>query len=223
MRPMRPPSACIMDTSRIGPCDVSGDDSVTLPEIAGEGGRRRVRPQRGQRLVQVVRAVAVVPDAARTLVPAHVAGCHDGVGNVGRAVGLQRQNGERVERKMNTDIQELMRYEPGVVVSRQTTATDPFNTFGGFTIPGVGCNRVQIVMDGSRAPERITDGAEGRRPGADGEAGRDLPDQRPLLDLRILRPGLRDAHGAATLHLVARRVLQSDPGAGPEAGEGGQL
>lgn len=66
--------------------------------------------------------------------------------------------GERVERENITDVQELMRYEPGVDVSRQTTSTDPFNTFGGFTIRGVGGNRTQILVDGSRVPERIIDG-----------------------------------------------------------------
>ncbi|MEX2518383.1 MAG: TonB-dependent hemoglobin/transferrin/lactoferrin family receptor [Paracoccaceae bacterium] len=66
--------------------------------------------------------------------------------------------GERIEREMITDMQELMRYEPGIDVDRQTSSTDPFNTFGGFTIRGVGGNRTQILVDGSRAPERIIDG-----------------------------------------------------------------
>lgn len=66
--------------------------------------------------------------------------------------------GERIERQMITDMQELMRYEPGIDVNRQTSSTDPFNTFGGFNIRGVGGNRVQMLIDGSRVPERITDG-----------------------------------------------------------------
>ncbi|PTE19944.1 TonB-dependent receptor [Cereibacter changlensis JA139] len=45
-----------------------------------------------------------------------------------------------------------------LAVQRQTTSTDPFNTFGGFTIRGVGGNRVQMLVDGSRMAERITDG-----------------------------------------------------------------
>jgi len=57
-----------------------------------------------------------------------------------------------------SDMQELTRYTPGVTVQRQTTSTDPFNTFGGFTIRGVGGNRVQMQVDGSRVAERITDG-----------------------------------------------------------------
>jgi len=57
-----------------------------------------------------------------------------------------------------TDMQQLTRYIPGVTVDRQTTATDPFNTFGGFNIRGVGGNRVLMLSDGSRVSERITDG-----------------------------------------------------------------
>ncbi|MEM5527913.1 TonB-dependent hemoglobin/transferrin/lactoferrin family receptor [Gammaproteobacteria bacterium AS21] len=57
-----------------------------------------------------------------------------------------------------TDMQELVRYEPGIEVLRQTTSTDPFNTFNGFNIRGVGGNRVQMMVDGARLPERIIDG-----------------------------------------------------------------
>lgn len=57
-----------------------------------------------------------------------------------------------------TDMQELIRYEPGIEVGRQTSSTDPFNTFGGFNIRGVGGNRVQMLVDGARLPERIIDG-----------------------------------------------------------------
>ncbi|MEM6488077.1 MAG: TonB-dependent receptor [Pseudomonadota bacterium] len=60
--------------------------------------------------------------------------------------------------QMPSDIQELVRFQPGIDVDRQTSGTDPFNTFGGFTIRGVGGNRVQILVDGSRVPERIIDG-----------------------------------------------------------------
>ncbi len=57
-----------------------------------------------------------------------------------------------------TDMKELTRYTPGITTSHQTTGTDPYNTFGGFNIRGVGGNRVQMQVDGSRVPERITDG-----------------------------------------------------------------
>lgn len=66
--------------------------------------------------------------------------------------------GEEFESRFITDMQELVRHQPGIVVQRQTTGTDPFNTFGGFTIRGVGGNRVQMLVDGSRIPERILDG-----------------------------------------------------------------
>lgn len=56
------------------------------------------------------------------------------------------------------DMQDLARYEPGVTATRTTTGTDPFGTFSGFDIRGVGGNRVQILVDGSRTPERIVDG-----------------------------------------------------------------
>lgn len=36
---------------------------------------------------------------------------------------------------------------------------DPFTTFGGFTIRGVGGNRIQMQVDGFRVPERIIDGS----------------------------------------------------------------
>ncbi|MEM5580939.1 TonB-dependent hemoglobin/transferrin/lactoferrin family receptor [Roseibium sp. AS2] len=67
-------------------------------------------------------------------------------------------DGAEIEKFGISDMQELTRYIPGVTVGRQTTATDPFNTFGGFNIRGVGGNRVMILSDGSRIPERITDG-----------------------------------------------------------------
>ncbi|MGB3645009.1 MAG: TonB-dependent hemoglobin/transferrin/lactoferrin family receptor [Mesorhizobium sp.] len=57
-----------------------------------------------------------------------------------------------------TDMQDLIRYEPGITVARTTSGTDPFATFSGFNIRGVGGNRVQILVDGSRTPERIVDG-----------------------------------------------------------------
>lgn len=63
-----------------------------------------------------------------------------------------------MEQRITRDTQDLVRYEPGVIVNRQTTATDPFGNYGGFTIRGVGGNRVQMQVDGSRVIERITDG-----------------------------------------------------------------
>lgn len=67
-------------------------------------------------------------------------------------------DGEEIEAQGVADMQQLVRTLPGVSVDRQTSGTDPFNTFGGFNIRGVGGNRVQILVDGSRTAERIIDG-----------------------------------------------------------------
>ncbi len=66
--------------------------------------------------------------------------------------------GAALEARGQDNLQQVVRYMPGVSVSRQTSATDPFATFGGVTIRGVGGNRVQMRIDGSRVAERITDG-----------------------------------------------------------------
>lgn len=66
--------------------------------------------------------------------------------------------GAEVEARSISDMHELVRYLAAVTVQRQTTGTDPFNSFGGFTIRGVGGNRVQMLVDGSRVPEGIQDG-----------------------------------------------------------------
>lgn len=67
-------------------------------------------------------------------------------------------DGEALDDTFVGDMQQLTRYTPGITVNRQTSGTDPFDTFGGFTIRGVGGNRVQMLTDGSRIPERIVDG-----------------------------------------------------------------
>ncbi len=56
------------------------------------------------------------------------------------------------------DIDDLTRYEPGITVSRQTSATDPFGSYGGFTVRGVGGNRIQMRVDGTRIIDGNTDG-----------------------------------------------------------------
>lgn len=66
--------------------------------------------------------------------------------------------GDEIDAEAMTDFDKLTRKVPGVIVSRQTSGTDPFSTLGGFTIRGVGGNRVQIAVDGSRTAERIIDG-----------------------------------------------------------------
>lgn len=64
---------------------------------------------------------------------------------------------EQMDRRMQETINDLIRYQPGIQVNRQTSGTDPFASFGGFTIRGVGGNRVQTLVDGNRTIERITD------------------------------------------------------------------
>lgn len=65
--------------------------------------------------------------------------------------------GQTIEKQGISDMKELMRYQPGIVTSFQTSGADPFNSYGGFTIRGVGGNRVQMLIDGSRVAERGSD------------------------------------------------------------------
>lgn len=65
---------------------------------------------------------------------------------------------QELDERMTRDMQDLVRYQPGVSVNRLTSGTDPFGNLDGFTIRGVGGNRVQMQVDGSRVIERITDG-----------------------------------------------------------------
>ncbi len=65
---------------------------------------------------------------------------------------------QELDDRIIRDTQDLIRYEPGVSVNRITSSTDPFSNYGGFTIRGVGGNRVQMQVDGSRVIERVTDG-----------------------------------------------------------------
>ncbi|MEL6642218.1 MAG: Plug domain-containing protein, partial [Pseudomonadota bacterium] len=53
-------------------------------------------------------------------------------------------DGETISDRQITDIEELTRRLPGVNVFRQVSGTDPFSSFSGFTIRGVGGNRVAI-------------------------------------------------------------------------------
>lgn len=67
-------------------------------------------------------------------------------------------DGDDIRTRNLGDMKEIVRYVPGVTVSRQTASADPFNTLGGFNIRGVGGNRVQMQVDGSRVAEHIVDG-----------------------------------------------------------------
>ena len=66
---------------------------------------------------------------------------------------------DTLDRHQVRDIQDMVRYEPGVSVDRQTSLTNPFGQLNSFNIRGVGGNRVQILVDGARVQERITDGS----------------------------------------------------------------
>ena len=64
----------------------------------------------------------------------------------------------QLDEHMVRDNQDLVRYQPGINVGRQTSSTDPFGNVGSFSIRGVSGNRVQIQVDGTRVQEQITDG-----------------------------------------------------------------
>ena len=62
-----------------------------------------------------------------------------------------------IEQRGDYTIENLFRYQAGIEVARQTSGTDPFDSSGGIEIRGVGGNRTQVLIDGSRTLERITD------------------------------------------------------------------
>ena len=64
---------------------------------------------------------------------------------------------EDLDRRMDNVVEDVFRYEPGIEVPRQTSGTDPFSSSGGVQIRGVGGNRTQILVDGGRTIESITD------------------------------------------------------------------
>ncbi len=68
---------------------------------------------------------------------------------------------KQIDERQIRDAQDLVRYEPGINVPRQTSGTDPFGNLGSFNIRGVSGNRVQIQVDGTRVQEQITDGNRG--------------------------------------------------------------
>lgn len=64
----------------------------------------------------------------------------------------------QLEDRQVRDIQDAVRYIPGVSVERVTSGTDPWKNLGGFTIRGLSGNRVAITVDGVRTIESILDG-----------------------------------------------------------------
>jgi hemoglobin/transferrin/lactoferrin receptor protein len=66
---------------------------------------------------------------------------------------------ETLEKHQVRDIQDLVRYEPGIAVTRTTSITNPGGQLNSFTIRGVSGNRVQMLVDGSRVQESVIDGS----------------------------------------------------------------
>lgn len=66
---------------------------------------------------------------------------------------------ETLEKHQVRDIQDLVRYEPGIAVTRTTSITNPGGQLNSFTIRGVSANRVQMLVDGSRIQEAVIDGS----------------------------------------------------------------
>ena len=56
----------------------------------------------------------------------------------------------QIEKHNINDAQDLIRHVPGVTVSRKSSGADPFANLSGFNIRGVGGNRLQVQVDGSR-------------------------------------------------------------------------
>lgn len=67
--------------------------------------------------------------------------------------------GQQIDRRMVRDIDDLVRYVPGTSVDRETSLNNPYGQLGSFKIRGVGGNRVQILVDGSRIQEQTIYGS----------------------------------------------------------------
>ena len=73
---------------------------------------------------------------------------------------------ERIEEELATDIKDLIRFEPGVSVPSQPArfgaalGSTGRDGNAGFTIRGLGGDRVLIITDGVRAPDGFTFGAQ---------------------------------------------------------------
>lgn len=80
---------------------------------------------------------------ALTDVPAHV--------SVVAAAEFTEQNIRSLE--------DLTRYIPGITAVRQVSGADPFGGQTSIRIRGVEGNRIQMMVDGARVPERIIDGS----------------------------------------------------------------
>ena len=103
---------------------------------------------------------------------------------------------EMLEKRVVRDIQDLVRYEPGVQVDRSSSLTQPWAQLGGFTVRGVSGNRVQMQVDGARTIESIIDG------------GRDVIDPFNMKSVEIVKGPAGVLWGADSLGgVVAFRTL----------------
>jgi hemoglobin/transferrin/lactoferrin receptor protein len=102
----------------------------------------------------------------------------------------------QMEERQTRDIQDAVRYIPGVSVERVTSGVDPWKNLGGFTVRGLSGNRVAITVDGVRVMERITDGT------------RDLIDLPYMRSIEIMRGPASVLWGADALGgLVAFQTM----------------
>ncbi|MFE3836190.1 TonB-dependent hemoglobin/transferrin/lactoferrin family receptor [Pseudogemmobacter sonorensis] len=66
---------------------------------------------------------------------------------------------EELKEKNVQSLEDVLRHIPGVSAVRQVSGADPFGGQAGVEIRGVSGNRVQMLVDGGRVPERIIDGS----------------------------------------------------------------
>lgn len=106
---------------------------------------------------------------------------------------------ETLQRRVVRDIQDMVRYEPGISVTRQTSLTNPFGQLTGFNIRAMGGNRVQMTVDGSRIQEQIIDGS------------RDFVDPFTMRAVELVRGPNSVLQGADALGgAVAFRTIEPD-------------
>lgn len=94
---------------------------------------------------------------------------------------------ETLQKHQVRDIQDLVRYEPGISVGRTTSISNPGGQLTGFTVRGAGGNRVQMLVDGSRVQELVLDGS------------RDFVDVSNMKAVELMRGPNSVLHGADAL------------------------